>query len=273
MALNASHFFEMAPELQMLILEELDLVDLMNVADTNKHFNHMALDIYRRKFQERLVKIEGRLAISNEVYVNENHISFSNPTTSSMFLRIFGHLIRKVWIFNMDMCAEDIELIAKNLNQFCSNTLLQLDIYNCPMNIWDSMPAPFKSMESVTFMNKLETTENQNFTEIFPKIRRLGIDFVNSHHEDTFNAHFTHLEHLAVGFVESQLPDDAFQHRDFQRICQMNPQIRTLSLQYTSHEPLKYASEHLKNLESLQVSWPTWNSLNPDDEIRFESVK
>lgn len=273
-ALDKLQFTHMAPEIQLLVLEQLNITDLISMAQTNSRFYHLALNVYRRKFQQKIIKIEEKSTFYERgIFANENHITFQNASKASGFLRLFGHLITKLEIFDMQMNIDDAELIAENVNRFCSTSLLQFEMYNSP-NIWDKMEGPFRNVENVTFKNQIETSEYVNLTEIFPNVRRLSLEYIHSHNEYTFDVHFPHLEHFTIGFISHEIPGRSFTKRNFQTFSQLNRQIRGLHLMYMTYEALVIANQNFMDLEYLELSWPNWRGVIEYAEvIRFENVK
>lgn len=243
---------------------------MVNIAQTNKHFHNLAMDIYRRKYQEKMITLEGRAALYNEVYCHEKSISFSNPSIATKFLHMFGHLITKVMIFDVEINAEIIKNIARNINKYCWNSLVHFESYNVQMEIWGEFTEPFSKLENITFKNILKTPENINLTEIFPSLRRLSLENVHSFNERTFDVNFPHLEQLMVGFLDRDFPNNPFAKGKFELLCQKNPQIRDLRLNFASKEAIKAAADNFKNLEMLELTWPKWNNQH---EVHFERVK
>lgn len=261
----------LAPEVQMLIFEELNLTDLINVAQTNTYFHHLAAEIYRHKFQHKIIKIERKSNFdARPIQIQENSITFSTPTMAEGFLRVFGLLVTKIMLSDMKVNIEDAKRISKIINEFCSNSLRQLELRNSPMQIWNELKEPMKNVENLTLFNKFEISENVNLTKLFPSLRRLSLEFINSHDIHTFDAHFPHLKHLTHAYFACETNSE----QDLVNLCRMNPQIHSLNLKYSSYVSLKIAGENLKNLTILKIYWPVWTGAREEaDELRFENVR
>lgn len=170
----------------------------------------------------------------------------------------------------MEINAEIIKNIARNINKYCSSSLVHSESYNVQMDIWGEFTEPFPKVENITFKNILETPENINLTQIFSSLRRLSLENVHSFNERTFDVNFPHLEQLTVGFLDRDFPNNPFAKEKFELLCQKNPQIRDLRFNFASYEAIKAAADNFKNLEMLELTWPKWNNQH---QVHFERVK
>lgn len=82
-----------------LILENLELLDLMKVAETSKYYQMIAKNVYRKKFTDKEVIVHIRVELKNvdtypdDIYVDDEIIEIRNPVHVFKIVRMFGSSI------------------------------------------------------------------------------------------------------------------------------------------------------------------------------------
>lgn len=222
----------MALELQLNILEDLDLIDLVNIAQTNKIFHILAMDIYRRKYQDKTIELEGRSELFNEIYSNENSISFSNPSMATQFLHSFGHLIMEISIFGRQINAEIINNIARNINsvQKLDEILPNLRrlnlIYVTISDAFGFLNYTFPHLEHLMlkFSNMGGFTEDDASIVLQnnPQIRSLSVHKTTPEFLKTINTHLSNLESLEILQIGSIFPNHNNDPIDFRNVKKLS---------------------------------------------------
>lgn len=134
-----------------------------------------------------------------------------------------------------------------------SNSLKSLRLEMYEENAFDGIEKPFANVEHVCIVGEYERlgNDNLNFSAIFPKMRRLSIKDSKVTDRTSINLEFPHLEHLNVAFLHPC----GFSEDDIKNIIEKNPQLRSLSLYYTTLDFLQFVSQHLHNLEYLDLPY------------------
>lgn len=260
----------MALDCQLLILEELSIDALLNVAKTNKHFESMASEVFRRKFgQKTFVFLPNWDILGDaEFGIEKTRILITNSELAENILKIFGYLIEKISVvFEKSDMNNKVKHIARNINKYCSESLVHIEMTDaCTMDVWAQKP--FRNVKNVTFKNTLNMPENIDLVEIFPKMHRLELHDIQSTNEGLFDRKFEHLEHISLKFfLETFLAME-----NIKQLIIKNPQVRIVSLEHASASFIHFLSENLPNLEVLEI-FSEIHDLDDSQEIVFQNVK
>lgn len=256
---------------QLLILERLNLSALLNVAQTNNHFLQLSTEIYRRKYSSRTISIRSSdfSPEFEEIYVAKyfDYIIITNLEIAGKMLNIFGHFITKLSLKCTDMVSNNVENITRAINDHCTDSLIQFEMDDCIDDVWTNLQLPFKKIKSVTLSGNVKT-ENVALNDLFPKLRELFLKDVEIYDRNAFRQTFPHLEHLLVVILEIE----GFVETDVVEMITKNKQLKSLSLENASKKLLKFVSQHMLNLQSIEIVKYLQDTSN-DELILFESVK
>lgn len=273
---NKTRLPDLNSDCQLLILEDLDVHSLLKISQTSKQFNHLAIDVYRRKYSKKMFRIKTKWYSTDEdVIVTDDSISITSSSVAVEFLEVFGPSMIKLTVHYALMDADEATVLARNINKHCSDSLLHIEFYASDENVWKEMQDSFRKVENVSFIGRLETDYRTNFTVIFPNVRCLilrDIFFVNEFQQRNFNMKFPQLEYLSVEFSAINT-DNSFSDKEFEMFTQTNSHIRSLKLLNVSEESLKIAIKNLQNLESLNIVERIQKLKTPKEAMHFENVK
>lgn len=270
---NAKNLANIDLDCQSLIVEQLDLDDLLSIAQTNTHFNSLAGDVFRRKFGQKLFVLlpDWNVLGGDKFGVEATRVLITSSELAENLLKMFGHLISKVSVF-FERVDFQFDLItgrmAKLINKFCWKSLVHLEMNNCPVQIWKELKNPFLNVENVTFKNLLRAPKDFDLNQVFPNMRRLELHDVELIESGLFDHAFVHLEHISIKFfVEVELFVN-----DVTQMITKNQQIRNVSLEHASAQFLELLSENLPQIEVLEF-FSEIQDFPSSERIHFGNVK
>lgn len=258
---------------QLQIMDKLDLNGLLNVAQTSAHFETLAADIFRRKHAKKTVEIFGPLKkeAANPIEESSVDVRIENYQTVLKFIRVFGPLIQKLTISYPNIELHERKEIHELVDKYCSDTLLTIFLNSCDQNALQNLKKPFKMVEEVIITGELETSQHSTvkLNEIFPSLRRLSLNYIETLDTDIVDVEFPHLNHFSVTFTF--LMDIKI---GVEKLFKKNRHLKNLTLSYcNSFDYLKMASEYLPKLEGLWLDWENEKDEYEGSRIEFAGLK
>lgn len=282
---NQTKLSDLNMDCMLIILDQLDFMDILNLAQVDNYFSMIAQTAFRRKFANNTIVLYNfvsedqnnengiifnalsRLGIVEKEKVYHATLHYDGNLQITDFeaclktLEYFGKSIQKLKLYSDNTDTKQSVIISKFIYKYCSDTLIEfgLDIIKGGAPFF--FPKPFKKLEHITIGNYLprigRKTPPMNHT--FPAIRKLTLNFHNKG-SSYLNSYFPHLKHLNIEFVRSL--DDIFY------MLSLNPHIQSISYHQKSPQSLKKISEILPDLKTLTL----W-SFHPNyDEIYFANL-
>lgn len=251
-------------DVQLLILEQLDLCDLILMADTNRQFYSLAVNVYIRKHFKNWVNILNPDSTkTKKISKYDDHMNIYNSDIALLFLKRFGHLISRLGItYTADYMSRTE--INRAINLYCSKTLIHLGIdmlrsfkdnHEC---FFKSMIKPFERLEVISINGRFKslTSSNLSFAELFPAVRRLSLEYVLVLDKSSINCKMPNLEylHMEISHYNLERPPQRFLENDVVQFLKHNSHITSLTLGYCSRPFIKVACDILSKLESLELS-------------------
>lgn len=244
-----------------------DLVDLVKIAEAHERFIPAAVFEFRRRYRKR-----------KELIVNLGSMHYRPidccecPVDENMepFFRHFGHLITNALINFMGRRQKQSHEIGTLLQDFCADTIVELDLACLDSDDFQSIDKPFTKLEKLTF---IDSTMGQKLSQMniwFPQIQSLELIYVKLSQPELFEVNLPHLKHLEIYNRQSDMP--------IQTISEMlraNPQLKSLSLccDY-DRRFIESLSQNVPELEELELWTPQDRFLSfNDDKIHFGTVK
>lgn len=269
---NKTELNDMAVECLFKILEKMDFHDLLEMAQTSHYFKILARDVFRRKLSSKTVSIVAEFTKGPRQPIRESSslIAFENYENTELLFRNFGTEIKRIELKFRYVEPKQRSQIHQLIEKYCSRSLLSLTLNIVDKNTLEHFTVPFERVENVTIACELTPAKNDlRLNQIFPKLRRLNLNNINLHDSDVLNITFPHLQH--VWLTISILSDI---YSPIVDLFTRNPQIRDLTLIYcNSFDYIKLASEHLPNLESLQLNLEILGDDYTGPKIYFNNVK
>lgn len=278
-----------------MILEELELPDLVNMAQVNEGFNHLSRFVFKQKyahhvlvddienvpgeFGENLLNRFGIFALGMRLprkatsWSSENGVfKLHDYWLILNTLKYFGNLIQKFEIQSSMPNKRDKvrRVIYDHLTKYCASTLVQLDL-GTVRDIWfDTLKGPFTRLEELIFDKAYIfyigiTAKTLLVAQKFPNLRRLTMK--NGFSSTTpliLDGFVPHLEYLNIERNVNSI----------ENFIRQNPHIRSLELTGFPSDYINIVHEHLPNLESLTIHTDqSEDSIEINRPIDFEHLK
>lgn len=242
---------------QWLIIDELELLDLISMAEVNKHFLSLAQNALRPTLSKKTVIFASPYSTSHSNYnlyiqVTDDFIRIESLPIASKMLQYFGHIINSLRIdqYIMDNNADSIYLMVNN---HCHATLHEIWLRNTRCNFTD-WPVPFERVQKVHLDGYLKNLPNMklNLSEIFPSMCQLILDKVEFSNTKAIELDYSHLELLEVD-VSHELNEGRITETIVEGIVRKNQQIKVLILRNdASDEFQEFIKGELPNLERFE---------------------
>lgn len=255
------------------VFMHLSLNDLLNIAHTNTHLKSAADMVFARKFGKKGYRLYITTLHRNErVQTNGYDIRINDLKTALRLLRCYGHLILDLSITHYT--ASSIRTapikVLHYTSQYCSNSLKKITLHGiCKYMSETSMVKPLLKIETITFDCCFLGKRMSQFNTWFPAMRCLTLNKNHLTDRSSLETHFSHLEHLYIGYIS----DKHFIPGNVTAMFQLNPQLQRLFL-YDLKSPahLRSASRYLPVLEHLTIHGYS-KDFYTDSEIHFKSVR
>lgn len=270
------------------IFKNLNLVDLLNVADSNKQLKLAADLVFESQF--------GKHSVSIDLY--PRHITFFEmDDRPRMFiaipwsfrykvLRCFGHMIKKLDIYYYDSYTssyKNSKLIARidhYVNEYCSDSLVELRLKDHDESTMKSLKKPFNKVESICFDGGQLGNNLSNLNKWLPNLRHLKFPFAIRQSNFFFSQiepRFYNLQDLTL-YLPYKMNQNHLNKKILAKFLRLNSNIRSLSISGAiDAKYLQSVSEHLQHLESLEINrssiQPVKFSNIGNDTIYFREVK
>lgn len=263
--------------------KKLNIIELLNVADSNEKLRHIARHVFDIMHRQKVVqflhifkngKDHGRDRIdllSNTFYIYE-------LKSSLQFLRCFGDLVSKIEIYycsNRHYTMDNIQynktnklehLILEYVNNFCAESLRTIkfkgQFHDYVSRDFRKFMGPFVNVENIEadifFRIQLKVHE------LFPKVRKLEMICCDTFTDEAIFLYngfmtnrFPYLEHLKISI------DNAYKYNkeNFAVALRLNPQIKSLKgniwcdVVFNARSFYSWnVDEHFLNLEELDLA-------------------
>lgn len=283
-----------------IVFKHLGLSDLLNVADSCKHFKEAADIVFTAKYGKKAVVIsEIHASRIRLLDVKDSYLKIDDLKTILQLLRCFGHLISKLKI-NLEFAsdseritkfgAESIGLLVVYIGLFCLNSLTNLKIKKGPVQVLNLLKRPFLRMERVELQtrNSKFRLNKSWFSKLFPNVRHLKYESIFGRITDfeCIDGRFPSLERLDISypfihckniFNLCSITDEECiaQNPNLNGTLHLNPQLRSLSLPFVSDfRILRKISEHQQQLECLSFQYAPKDLLKNDEiPVHFRSLR
>lgn len=230
------------------ILDYLELGDLLNVAETSKLLLPVACTAYKRKYGKKCVSVSvSGWKTAPKFEFDGDRIMMTNFSIRLKILRCFGPWISELdiqyWPGKRDLQAQ--AMLDHYISVYCAASKIKIYDYSKKA----TMP---------------------NFSKCFSKVQWLELVDCDTSSLSHTAAHLSQLKHLTVWnnnkLFNTKIPTN---------FIYSNPQLKRLKIQCNVDlNLLRVISEHLEELESLDVTIESWTDSNTaKDTIRFKNVK
>lgn len=192
--------------------------------------------------------------------VHDTKVSIGDFKSGFQLLRSFGHLITKLKFDGIGLRTilhgapqhKILMRIMGYIKLYCSKSLVELYIENCPKDGIKYMNKQFPNLELVSF-NRCQLMRDTIRNYYFPKLQHLHL--VNNIVEDCrcIRKYFSLLKHLEISTNYDQFACD-FKKRSITCALAGNPQIQSLRISRGWDAAFLFkASKYLQNIQQLEL--------------------
>lgn len=288
---NGTQLMNLNVDCQLMVIEKLDVLSLMKLAETNKYFTNLVSLTLKRILAKKLVIL--RIPFYDDkkdlqVFETDDSIHIQNIQTISKLLKKSGHFILRLKIEQFYGTAKGASLLQNLINLYCSETLKELHMVFIHLttydgtsfsyalkNSLDNFQKPFKNVERIFLHGSFKSLDNDKlkFNEIFPAIQLLSLDMIGIHDMSSVYQHFSHLKELRAHSWSTHNISGFLTDSSIESCIKMNPNIQRMTLKNVSAKLLKFVADNLPAIESLELSLSTEIEPNQrEQEICFENV-
>lgn len=225
------------------IVDELDMIDLLNVAGLNSKTRFIALRIFHLKY-----------------WVNSTD---NYPKTVVDVLQQLENGTTKISIHNGHLRSNVSTFLNKVINIFGYKTITHLDLGSIQENSLEQFTFPFEAVVEL----KLELSQEKftgkimSFDKLFPKLNKLRVIVAEDANHSFIDCHLPNLEELYIY-------SDFYTEKECKSFISKNPRIKIITLFGFPGNYMKIMNNLLPNLEKLTVHFDI-----ADEPVRFENVK
>lgn len=244
----------------LLIAENLQMTDLLSLAEAHQDLQLLVGEILRCKFAKKTIIFRSPyyspIIIKNKLEEFDNRIEATNVPVIQKLLEKFGHFISDLEIYHEFIIKKDITSeIFRAVNSYCSESLAELHISNWN-EIFDEFEKPFKNVEYLSMEGNYYNMSNSNlnFRDIFPSLRHLRLRNFEFANPFWLDQNYPYLKHLTVDIWNGYhpRPDWRMTRVAFKRLIESNTQIKSLTLKFSPPGVLQTVAD-LLHLESLEL--------------------
>ena len=247
-----------------LILERLEFVDLLNMAEINDQFSMLAAVVFRRKFSYLEILYEKDYS-NSESKASKAQIKIKDSELISNAFKHFGHSIKKFTSIIYDSIKPlQAKLIGQLISNYSSESLTDIEIGYHSAILLEYITKPLINVKYVLFEGNLMNSNAQTIRakELFPAVRHLNFFSLSDSGLAYFDYHAPNLEQLSIyGFPSRR-------DSPFPGVITKNPQIRCIDLDTDEPDFVRRMNAQLPQLEILTLARFTLQH----ESIRFENV-
>lgn len=231
----------------------------------------MSIAKFKLKFSKKTFKFDTP-PFPEDPY-DKDRIVIQDHEIAKKLLKYFGHLMSSIVVEMLEYKEHPPKRnLLEFINLYCSKTLRQFEVHGSVIPdeyFFDNFTQPFDQVENLTFFGYFERSNGIKFTlsEWFPSLRRLIIRATQT--DMSFvNENFPHLEHFDA-VISSYNFSNRMTDTVFRKMIKNNRQIKSLRLQYSNHDLMKFIADELPKLENLKL---VYHKEYASDDIKY-SVK
>lgn len=196
------------------IFSYLSLNDLVRIVDFDERFSAPAKYVFGQRFGKNPFKMD-RFWYKKSKWVRARTLSMLNH---------FGDKITEIDVFYEDLTDPNEEL-GNLIIEKCHKSLVKINFRGTNQSRITKLIEPFENVRAVSFEHGESCDLISEFNKWFPKAKSLSLLQMKLTNDDKnrLQHNFPALEHFS--FIESDQ-----HHIDVNRFCELNPQIKSLSI-------------------------------------------
>lgn len=248
---------------------DYDLMDLTQIWPINKLESKV---LFTYKYDEITFQVHHDIFESEPYYEKKNIIKLYNIDFALKIFEMFGNLMTNLKIDYETLPVKQVNVINEQITKYCLDSLKQLEVGYIVGDELIGLKGSFSKAENVSIVNQsneleigILKTNGMNFKQMFPKVRRLNFKGVSFTDPKCLEHNFPHLEHLNINLKEKN-------HENIEKIIQLNPQLKSISLNDASWDLLNKVNQHVPTLISLKLTNLDSDKYESED-IHFQNLK
>lgn len=268
---NYTNFSDLNVDCKLLILDDLDFLSLLDMAEVDKESHTLASDVYRRKYASKKIRI-----FTAPYWLHENvsvHYYTINIKDLKILTRVFKNFAEFISGVHFDYGelgrGRHIHDAMSIVNQYGDN-LQTFQFKSLHEEAMNRIIRPFPNVTDVDLAGRADNLisgDKMQLNEIFPKLQSLSLDSLRIFNWEPLAVAFPHLEHL-MWITEIKYDSDA---KCFEELIRLNPQIKNIGLYTLDEDVFEFIGNNAHNVESLQFERVFWKS--SDEVITFKNVR
>lgn len=154
-------------DVQISILKHLNIPDLLSVAESDQRLWPLAASAFRQTHSKKIFKILNPYASKFTDDFDGDEIIYIEAAKSILkFLKYFGQSISNLDII-YSLNKENTTITSSlngNINLYCSETLVQIEIQTYNEHFFDEMTRPFTKAQNITIRGRFQQLGNSMHT-------------------------------------------------------------------------------------------------------------
>lgn len=255
------------------IFEHLNLVDLLNVADSNTWLKSAADVMFTRNYGKKTIWLDLDHQFSHPtIKLHHNLTIIRDLKTCLQIVRCFGYLLNKLQVTGDKFIWSGREMdhiirLLTYVNKYCSESLNEITFERFSELSLVRVKDAFPNVEIVQFKYCCVEKILMHFNRLFPKTRTLKLLWTDV---AGVKLHIPHLEQLEINIPISL---NKFQMDNIKAIIRSNPQLRCLKIYFGwNTEFLRNISKHMKSVKRLEIGCAFIGDEHDGDTIQFNGV-
>lgn len=251
-------FTDLNVDCMLLILEQLNFVNLLSVAQTNEKLSSLAAAVFKQKYSNMTVIISYGLGYHEFL----DRIDIVDPEMSLQTLKHFGHMIQTLRLTIPKIETNQTKLLVQKVNEICSESLKTFALEVPYGYTLHDIKVPFKNVERLVLVQHLPLIGSNCLTmnATFPAVRQISFRTFYFDKMDKISGYFPHLEHIDLLISDIS---------GVEELLKANSHIRSIYLAETPFGFMKTINRLLPNLEVLICD----EMKHLPIPVRFENVR
>lgn len=268
-------FTDLFTDVQYLILEQLEIEDLIFLADTGPTLSSLAVDVYRRKYRNKKMYIfsardDWRNSVRQieSVEVGSKFLYFTYLEMILKMFKHFGHMIKDIKIINFNINSDKSAIISACINKYANESLTHLTISSCREATLKQFTTPFTNLEYLSVRTDIIEINKTilPFDYLFPQIRRIELELASKSNYSFMDCHLKHLEHLSVSIYREATQ----QLHQIEGMIRRNQQLQSIKFGTFPANFVNVIHQILPNLSNLTIKYL---NISNENEMIYPHVK
>lgn len=226
------------------ILENLNILDLLNMVETDNQFLPAAQSIFSRRHRNKTIFVN----LGQTSNKSNDYIEFQMEP-AAVFCRHFGQLVSKLFVNFMFQHALKLENIV---SEHCADSLTELRLGLCHHRNFEAVTKPWNKIKILQISKGRLGLKMCNLSFWFPNLTYLKLYDVHFSMPQSFVAQFHRLKKLVIYNKE-----DSIEPMFIVGMIRLNPQLEKLVLQCNMNiDSLRTISDNLPQLNEIELCAP-----------------